>query len=149
MVLVRDWTSPLCTFVCVIDRLQVPLSWARARVMPCRLLSLPPSFVFLFFLFPPAALPALPMVDDVPVGLVDVPPVPRDEAEVPPTAALPAVPPVAADPPAPTDAPPLPTDVALCARHSDAAPVTRAPARNAVLSCFSIASAPVYFWSWM
>jgi hypothetical protein len=71
----------------------------------------------LVFFVPPAALPAAPMVDDVvPVGLVDVPPVPNVEADVPPTAALPPVPPVAAEPAVPVDAPPLPTVEALCAK---------------------------------
>src|ERR1043165_4055128 len=81
---------------------------------------------------PPAAEPALPMVDEVvPVGLVDVPPVPSVVADVPPTAALPEVPPVAADPEAPTDAPPLPTEVALCASAAVDTAALSAPASNA------------------
>ena len=39
--LVRELTSPLCTFVLVIDRLHVPPSCARAFDMPWRLFSLP------------------------------------------------------------------------------------------------------------
>jgi hypothetical protein len=115
MDLVREVTSPLWTFVLVIERLQVPPSCARAFDMPLRLLSLPLSLVWLVFLVPPAALPPLPMVDEVPVGPVDVPPVPRLDAEVPPTAALPAVPPVAAEPLALVDEPPEPIVDALCA----------------------------------
>jgi hypothetical protein len=112
--LVRDATSPLCTFVFVIERLQVPPSCARAFDMLCRLLSLPPTLVRLVSLVPPAALPPLPMVDEVaPDGLVDVPPVPKVEADVPPADPLPAVPPVAAEPDAPEDEPPLPIDDAL------------------------------------
>jgi hypothetical protein len=77
--------------------------------------------VLLVSLMPPAALPPLPMVDEVvPVGLVDVPPVPSVVADVPPAAPLPAVPPVAADPPAPTEAPPLPVVDALCATAAEA-----------------------------
>src|ERR1043165_489442 len=81
---------------------------------------------------PPAAEPALPMVEEVvPVGLVEVPPVPSVVADVPPTAALPDVPPVAADPPAPTEAPPLPTEVALCASAAEETAALRAPASSA------------------
>jgi hypothetical protein len=70
--------------------------------------------VLLVFLVPPAALPALPTVDEVsPDGLVEVPPVPSVEAEVPPAAPLPAVPPVAAEPCGPLDDPPLPMVDAL------------------------------------
>src|SRR4051812_18596071 len=114
--LVRELTSPLCTLVWVLESLQVPLSCARAFDMPCRLLSLPLMCVELRSLVPPAALPPEPMVDDVPLGLVDVPPVPSVEAEVPPTAALPALPPVALELDGVLDAPALPTLEALCAR---------------------------------
>src|SRR3954452_7068863 len=97
---------------------------------PCRLLALPFTLDLLVSLVPPAAVPPVPMVDDVvPVGLVDVPPVPSVEAEVPPAAPPPAVPPVAADPPEPTDAPPLPTVEALCARASVETAALSAPAR--------------------
>jgi hypothetical protein len=109
MALVRDVTSPLWTFVLVFESLQVPPSCARAFDMLLRLLSLPPVFVLLVFRVPPAALPALPTVDEVsPDGLVDVPPVPIVEAEVPPAAPLPPVPPVAAEPCGPLEDPPLP-----------------------------------------
>jgi len=84
---------------------------------------------------PPAAEPALPMVEEVvPVGLVDVPPVPSVVADVPPTVALPEVPPVAADPAAPVEAPPLPTLVALCAKAAEANTALKALASNAVFS---------------
>src|SRR3954469_24969059 len=100
---------------------------------PCRLLALPFTLDLLMSRVPPAAVPPVPIVDDVvPVGLVDVPPVPSVEAEVPPAAPLPAVPPVAADPLAPTDAPPLPTVDALCASASGATARLRAPASSAV-----------------
>src|SRR4051812_18912932 len=81
-------------------------------------------------LVPPAAVPPVPIVDDVvPVGVVDVPPVPSVEADVPPAAPLPAVPPVAAEPPAPTDAPPLPTVDALCASAAVETAALNVPAR--------------------
>src|SRR3954471_20164205 len=104
--------------------------------MLCRLLSLPPIFVLLLSLVPPAALPPLPIVEEVvPLGLVEVPPVPSVEAEVPPTAALPAVPPVAADPDGPDEAPPLPAVEALCARAA-VAHVAITPAMRTVLKFF-------------
>jgi hypothetical protein len=78
------------------------------------LLSLPPILVLLRSLVPPAALPPLPMVEDVvPDGDVEVPPVPSVEAEVPPAPALPAEPPVAAEPDAPVEEPALPVLDAL------------------------------------
>jgi len=82
----------------------------------------------------PAAVPALPIVEEVvPVGLVEVPPVPSVVADVPPTAALPEVPPVAAEPPAPMDAPPLPTEDALWAIATVETAALRAPASKASL----------------
>src|SRR3954454_5111829 len=106
---------------------------------PWRLLALPFTLDLLISRVPPAAVPPVPTVDDVvPIGLVDVPPVPSVDAEVPPAAPLPAVPPVAADPLAPTDAPPLPTDDALCASASGAAAILSAPARSAVLKSVRI-----------
>src|SRR5437588_5624847 len=134
MVRVRDWTSPLCTFVWVIERLHVPRSCARAIEWPFRLFALPLTLDLLMSLVPPAALPAVPSVDEVvPVGLVEVPPVPSVVADVPPTAALPEVPPVAAEPLAPTDAPPLPTEVALWAIAAVETAALRAPASKASL----------------
>src|SRR5262249_47182024 len=73
--------------------------------------ALPPSLV--------AALPPPPMVDEVPACPVEVPPVPKVEAEVPPAAPLPAVPMV----PLPPDAEPAPTLDALCAKASGVAAV--------------------------
>src|SRR5205085_632463 len=96
--------------------------------MLCRLLLLPLILVLLVSLMPPAAVLPLPIVEDVPAGPLDVPPVPIVDADVPPTLALPAVPPVAADPEAPTDAPPLPTDEALCAIAAETRPALSAPA---------------------
>src|SRR5216110_372393 len=88
--------------------------------MALRLFLLPLRLVLLMSFAPPAALPPLPMVDDVcPLGLVEVPPVPSVEAEVPPDAALPAEPPVAAEPDGPLEAPPAPIVDALCAQASD------------------------------
>src|SRR6188472_4400814 len=63
--------------------------------MPCRLLALPWIFVELLSFVPPAALPPLPMDEDVPFAPVEVAPTPSVDADVPPTAALPPLPPVA------------------------------------------------------
>jgi hypothetical protein len=102
--------------------------------MLCRLLSLPPVFVLLVFLSPPAALPPLPIVDDVPAGPVEVPPVPSVDADVPPAAPLPAVPPVADVPDGPLLEPPAPTLDALWAKAEVtgdmATPALRTPARR-------------------
>jgi hypothetical protein len=106
--------------------------------MPCRLLSLPPIFVLLLSLVPPAALPPLPIVEDVPAGPVEVPPVPSVDADVPPAAPLPAVPPVAAEPEGPLLEPPAPTLDALWPKAEVtgdmAMPALRTPARRADLS---------------
>jgi hypothetical protein len=84
--------------------------------MPCRLLGLSLSFVLLVaFPSTAAALPALPIDEDVPLGPVDVPPAPSVDADVPPAAALPPLPIVALPP----DALPAPTVDALWASASD------------------------------
>src|SRR5204862_3479883 len=111
MLLVRESSSPSLILVLVIDLLQVPPSWAFALAWSCSMLgfsctlllvvAVPPSLV--------AALPAPPMVDEVPAGPVEVPPVPSVEAEVPPAAPLPAVPIVPLEP----DAEPAPIVEAL------------------------------------
>jgi len=62
-----------------------------------------------------AALPPTPIEDEVPDCPVDVPAVPKVEAEVPPAAALPPDPTVAAEPDGDTDAPPVEAPLALCA----------------------------------
>jgi hypothetical protein len=94
---------------------------------------------------PPAAVPALPIVDEVaPVGLVDVPPVPSVDADVPPAAPLPAVPPVAAEPDAPTEVPPLPTVDALCASAAEETAALIAHASNASLKLVDMESS--YFF---
>src|SRR4051794_26760426 len=89
---VVELTSPFWTFVLVFESLQVPFSCARAFALLCRLWGLSLIWVELRSLVPPAALPPEPMVDDVPLGLVEVPPVPSVEAEVSPEAALPPLP---------------------------------------------------------
>jgi len=65
--------------------------------------------------FPPAALPPTPIEDDVPAAPVEVPAVPRVDAEVPPLAALPPLPTVAADEPGDVEAPPVAAPLADCA----------------------------------
>jgi hypothetical protein len=126
--LVVELTSPLCTLVLVLESLQVPLSCARAFDMPCRLLGLSLICVEVRSLVPPAALPPEPIVDDVPLGLVEVPPVPSVEAEVPPAAELPALPPVALELDGVLDEPALPIDDALCAKAKLLAVTPTAPA---------------------
>src|SRR3954471_18413376 len=64
---------------------------------------------------PPAALPPTPIEEDVPPAPVDVPAVPRVDAEVPPAAALPAEPAVAAEPEGETEVPPVAAPLALWA----------------------------------
>src|SRR5688572_23260903 len=111
--LVRDRTSPLWTLVLVFESLHVPPVWARAFDIPWRLLAPPPILVFDVLRSQPAALPALPIVDDVPCGAVEVAPRPNVDADVPPAAALPPVPPVAELPALPTELPPEPMVEAL------------------------------------
>src|ERR1043165_3628677 len=65
--------------------------------------------------FAAAALPPTPIDDEVPALPVEVPAVPRVEAEEPPDAALPPLPTVAAEPDGETEAPPVATPLALCA----------------------------------
>src|SRR5436189_80646 len=83
--LARAWSFSMLSF-----------SWTLLLVV-----ALPPSDV--------AALPAPPIVEDVPAGPVEVPPRPSVDAEVPPAAALPAEPTV----PLPWLAEPAPTVDAL------------------------------------
>ena len=106
MLLVRESSSPCLILVSVIDLLQVPPSWAFALALSCSMLGF--SLILLLVVALPsvvAALPAPPIVEEVPAGPVEVPPSPRVEAEVPPTAALPPLPTVPLEPveePAPT-----------------------------------------------
>jgi hypothetical protein len=130
--------------VLVFESLQVPPSCARAFDMLCRLFWLAWVLVRLAFLLPPAAVPPLPMLEDVaPAGLVDVPPVPSVEAEVPPAAPLPAVPPVAAEPEGPLDDPPLPMLDALW----PSAPVAQAALSRpaAMMLVHRMTGSPFYF----
>jgi hypothetical protein len=64
---------------------------------------------------PPAALPPTPIDEDVPAPPVEVPAVPRVEADVPPEAALPPLPTVPDELAGDVDAPPVATPLALCA----------------------------------
>src|SRR5689334_23217629 len=120
IVLVRDETSPLCTFVWVIDFENVPPSLAWPLAWALRLPLFPPfeTLLLTFWLKPPAALAPAPIEDDPP----DVPPAPIDEADAPPIAALPPVPPVAAPGPVP------------CANASEPSEAVTTPASITVLS---------------
>src|SRR5688500_10837394 len=109
--MVRELRSPPCrTLVWVIDRLHVPPSCALAFDWPCSIWGLAWILVLLVALpVTAAALPALPMLDEVPCGPLDVAPNPRVDADVPPAAALPPDPTVAL----PSLFAPAPTVVAL------------------------------------
>src|SRR3954468_19587375 len=103
--------------------------------MPCRLLALPLMWVLLVSRVPPAALPPDPIVEDVPLGPVEVPPTPSVDADVPPTAALPPEPPVALELVGFFDEPLLPSVDALCATATEAMPAVKAPASRSDLRC--------------
>jgi hypothetical protein len=98
--LVQELRSPLWwTMVLVIDRLQVPPSIAVALDCDRSICGFSLTLVLDVALpLTAAALPAPPMVDEVPVLLMELAPRPMVEADVPPAAALPAVPPVVLPP---------------------------------------------------
>jgi len=78
-----SWSS--FTFVLVIDFDQVPPSCALAFAWSCSICEFWCSLLLDDTLpSTAAALPAPPMLEEEPVGLLDVPPVPSVEAEVPP-----------------------------------------------------------------
>jgi hypothetical protein len=109
---VDNW--PFLIWVFVLDLLHVPPgSCAIAFAWPF----FPFPLIFEFPLTrPPAALPPTPIEDPLaPVGDVEVPAVPRLEADVPPAAALPPLPIVAEEPPDPAELPPVAAPLALCA----------------------------------
>ncbi len=106
MVLVRQATpavEPALQWVWDLEKVPPWCAWAMAwpfrLLFPCtaeRLIARPP--------WPAAALPPTPRVVEDWVGEVEVPPIPRVDADVPPAAALPPEPPVA-EPTGPLDGP--------------------------------------------
>jgi len=153
--LVRESSSPSLILVLVIDLLQVPPSWAFALAWSLSMLSFSITLLLLVALPPSevAALPAPPMLDEVPAGPVDVPPNPMVEAEVPPAAALPAVPTVPLEPveePAPmvealgAGVVALGAVVLCCAKAWGAANTTAASARGII---FFMVFSPWIFYS--
>ena len=89
----RVESSPFLSLVWVCDLLQVPPpSFAIALAWAFVAFGLTLDFAWVF---PPAALPPTPIEEEVPASPVEVPAVPKVEAEVPPEAALPALPTVA------------------------------------------------------
>ena len=92
--MVRELRSPSGrTLVWVIDLLHVPPSCALALDWACSIWGLERILVLLVALpLTAAALPAPPMLDEVPCGPLDVAPNPSVDAEVPPAAALPPEP---------------------------------------------------------
>jgi hypothetical protein len=75
---------------------------------------------------PPAALPPTPIEVDVPLEPVEVPAVPKVEADVPPAAALPPLPIAAEEPDGDDEAPPVAPPLADCAEaHAGNAQRTR------------------------